>query len=85
MRNNVAGIELAYQTIFVGAVEEADPKLAATIREKIEQLKELVEVSDLKSLDPEKLRAASEELIVVLQTAAPKIGLRSPSLEEIAA
>jgi iron uptake system component EfeO len=84
MRNNVAGIELAYQTIFVGAVEEADPKLAAAIREKIEQLKELVGVSDLKGLDPEKLRGASEELIVALQTAAPKIGLRSPSLEEIA-
>ena len=50
----------------------------------IEQLKELVGVSDLKSLDPEKLRAGSEELIVVLQSAAPKIGLRSPSLEEIA-
>jgi iron uptake system component EfeO len=83
MRNNVAGIELAYQTIFVGAVEEADPKLEAAIRDKIEQLKVLVAVSDLKSLDPEKLRAASEELIVVLQTAAPKIGLRSPSLEEI--
>ena len=84
MRNNVAGIELAYQTIFAEAVDASDPKLAAAIREKIEQLKELVGVSDLKSLDPEKLRGASEELIVVLQTAAPKIGLRSPSLEEIA-
>jgi iron uptake system component EfeO len=84
MRNNVAGIELAYQTIFAGAVDTADPKLAASIREKIDQLKVLVAVSDLKSLDPERLRAASEELIVVLQSAAPKIGLRSPSLEEIA-
>ena len=42
----------------------------------LQQLKVLVGVTDLKSLDPEKLRAASEELIVVLQTAAPKIGLR---------
>jgi iron uptake system component EfeO len=84
MRNNVAGIELAYQTIFLGAVDAGDPKLAAAIQEKIEQLKALVDVSDLKSLEPEKLRAASEELIVVLQTAAPKMGLRSPSLEEIA-
>ena len=48
------------------------------------ELKALVDVPDLKSLEPEKLRAASEELIVVLQMAAPKIGLRSPSLEEIA-
>jgi iron uptake system component EfeO len=84
MRNNVDGIELAHQTIFARAVETGDPKLAAAIREKIEQLKALVDVSDLKSLEPEKLRAASEELIVMLQMAAPKIGLRSPSLEEIA-
>jgi iron uptake system component EfeO len=84
MRNNVAGIELAYSTIFSGAVDAADPKLAAAIRETIRQLKNLVAVSDLRSLDPEKLRAASEKLIVVFQTAAPKIGLRSPSLEEIA-
>jgi iron uptake system EfeUOB component EfeO/EfeM len=83
MRNNVGGIELAYRTIFVGAVDASDPRLASAIREKIERLKALVDVSDLKSLEPEKLRAASEELIVVLQTAAPKIGLRSPSLEEI--
>jgi iron uptake system component EfeO len=84
MRNNVYGIELAYRTIFVGAVEAGDSKLAEALRDKIERLKGLVDVSDLKSLEPEKLRAASEELIVVLQMAAPKIGLRSPSLEEIA-
>jgi iron uptake system component EfeO len=84
MRNNVDGIELAYQTIFAGAVEAGDPKLATAIRDKIEHLKGLVDVSGLKSLEPEKLRAASEELIVVFQMAASKIGLRSPSLEEIA-
>ena len=84
MRNNVDGIELAYRNIFAGAVEAGDPKLAAAIREKIERLKALVDVSELKSLEPEKLRAGSEELIVVLQMAGPKIGLRSPSLEEIA-
>jgi iron uptake system EfeUOB component EfeO/EfeM len=84
MRNNVDGIDLAYRTIFAEAVEGGDPKLAAAIREKIARLKALVDVSDLKSLEPEKLRAASEEVIVVLQMAAPKIGLRSPSLEEIA-
>ena len=83
MRNNVDGIKVAYQTIFAGAVDSRDPKRAAAIREKIEQLKALVDVPDLKKLEPEKLRIASEELIVVLQTAAPTIGLRSPSLEEI--
>ena len=58
--------------------------LAATIRQQIERLKALVAVPDLKSLQSEKLRGASEELIVMLQTAAPKVGLRAPSLEEIA-
>jgi iron uptake system EfeUOB component EfeO/EfeM len=84
MRNNVDGIDLAYRTIFAGAVDAGDPELAATIRHQIERLKALVAVPDLKSLQSEKLRAASEELIVMLQTAAPKVGLRAPSLEEIA-
>jgi iron uptake system component EfeO len=84
MRNNVDGIEIAYETIFAAAVKAGDPKLAPTIPQKIAELKILVGVPDLKSLDPEKLRAASEELIVLLQMAAPEIGLRAPSLEEIA-
>jgi iron uptake system EfeUOB component EfeO/EfeM len=84
MRNNIDGIDLAYRTIFAGAVDAGDPELAATIRQQIERLKALVAVPDLKSLQSEKLRAASEELIVMLQTAAPKVGLRAPSLEEIA-
>jgi iron uptake system component EfeO len=84
MRNNVDGIDLAYRTIFAGAVDAGAPELAATIRQQIERLKALVAVPDLKSLESEKLRAANEELIVMLQTAAPKVGLRAPSLEEIA-
>ena len=84
MRNNVDGIDLAYRTIFAGALDVGAPELAATIRQQIERLKALVAVPDLKSLESEKLRAASEELIVMLQTAAPKVGLRAPSLEEIA-
>jgi iron uptake system component EfeO len=84
MRNNVDGIDLAYRTIFAGAVDAGAPELAATIRQQIERLKALVAVPDLKSLESEKLRAASEELIVMLQTAAPEVGLRAPSLEEIA-
>jgi len=84
MRNNVDGIDVAYRTIFAAAVQQHDPKLAAVIPQKIAELKTEVDVSNLKSLDPGKLRAASEELIVLLQEAAPKIGLRSPTLEEIA-
>ena len=64
--------------------KRAIPSLRRQFHEKIAELKTLVGVPDLKSLDPERLRAASEELIVLLQTAAPEIGLRAPSLEEIA-
>lgn len=84
MRNNVDGIELAYRTIFASAIEARDSNLAAEIQAKIEELKAAVDVAGLKSLDPDKLRAASEEMIIALQMAAPAIGLRAPSLEEIA-
>lgn len=84
MRNNVDGIDTAYRTIFAAAVEESDAKLAAAIPQKIVQLKNEVDARDLKSVDPAKLRTRSEELIVLLQQAAPGIGLRSPTLEEIA-
>lgn len=84
MRNNVDGIDTAYRTIFAAAVEANDAKLAAAIPQKIAELKKEVDIPGLQSIDPAKLRARSEELIVLLQQAAPKIGLRSPTLEEIA-
>ncbi|HEV2099305.1 MAG TPA: EfeM/EfeO family lipoprotein [Stellaceae bacterium] len=84
MQNNVDGIDLAYRTIFAAAVAGRAPELAAAIPQKIAELKTQVDVPDLKSLDPDKLRARSEELIVLLQQAGPKIGLRAPTLEEIA-
>ncbi|MGA8758605.1 MAG: EfeM/EfeO family lipoprotein [Stellaceae bacterium] len=84
MQNNVHGIAIAYQTIFSAGVEAHDVKLAAALQQKIDQLKRLVGVPDLKSLGSEKLRASSEELIVLLQRAGPEIGLRAPTLEEIA-
>ena len=42
----------------------------------------MVKVGDLRNLDGEKLRADSEELVALLQTAAPKMGLGKPTLEE---
>jgi iron uptake system component EfeO len=84
MQNNVDGIDIAYKTIFAAAVAAHDAKLSVEIPEKIAELKTQVDVPDLKGLDPGKLRAQSEELIVLLQQAAPKIGLRAPTLEEIA-
>jgi iron uptake system component EfeO len=83
MRNNADGIAVAYRTIFASTIEARDPKLGAEIQAKIEELKATVDVPDLQSLNPDKLRAASEELIIALQKAAPEIGLRAPSLEEI--
>ncbi len=81
MRNNVGGIDIAYKKIFASALQSADPALAATVQSKIDAMNKLVSVADLQSLDANELRTESEELIIALQSAAPKIGLRSPTLE----
>lgn len=83
MRNNVSGIAVAYKTVFAAALETADPKLAAKTQGTIQQLAALLEVADVKTMEPDKVRAKSEELVVALQEAAPKIGLRTPTLEDI--
>jgi iron uptake system component EfeO len=82
MRSNVDGIALAYRVIFADAMETGDPKLAAAARAAIARLQAAVKISDLRSLDADKLRADSEELVALLQMAAPKIGLNKPTLEE---
>jgi iron uptake system component EfeO len=82
MRNNVDGIDLAYRTLFAPTLGDADPKLAEQIRGEIEHLKRLLSAADLRSVDADTLRKASETLIVSLQTAAPKIGLATPTLED---
>ena len=84
MRNNADGIAVAYDVIFAPSLTRGDPKLAQAAKAKILELQTLVAVDDLRKLDPEKLRATSEELIVALQSSAPKIGLRSPTTEEVA-
>jgi iron uptake system component EfeO len=83
MRNNVFGIQLAYKVIFSAALEAADPKLAAKANETIQRLAALLEVRDVKTTEPDRIRAKSEELVVALQEAAPKIGLKTPTLEDI--
>ncbi len=83
MRNNVAGIDLAYKTVFAAALQAADAKLAQSVQGTVDQLTSLLSVSDLKKLDSEKLRAKTEELVVALQTAAPELGLIKPTLEDI--
>lgn len=84
MQSNADGIELAYRVIFADAIATGDPKLGEAVKTAVEQLKLSVKTSELKSLDGDKLRAQSEELVTLLQIAAPKIGLGKPSLEETA-
>lgn len=83
MRNNVIGIALAYKTVFADAVRSSDANLAGHIQAKIDEMGTLVAASDLKSLDTDALRTKSEDLVIALQTAAPKIGLRAPTLEDL--
>jgi len=81
MRNNVAGIDLAYRTIFASELKSTDPKLADAVGGKLEELRTLLRVRDLKAVDIPTLRRASEELVVALQNASAKLGLRRPTLE----
>ena len=81
MRNNVEGIDLAYRTLFASALAGSDAKIAGQAQDQIDLLKTLVTVPDLKSVDADRLRNASEALVVTLQVAGPKIGLHTPTLE----
>src|SRR6266550_5860057 len=81
MRNNVAGIDFAYRTIFASELKSTDPKLADAVDGKLEELRTLLLVRDLKAVDIPTLRRASEELVVALQNASAKLGLRRPTLE----
>jgi iron uptake system EfeUOB component EfeO/EfeM len=84
MRSNAAGIDLAYRVVFADALEAGDPRLAAAVRAAIARLTAAVRADDLRTLDLDRLRADSEELVALLQSAAPKIGLAPPTLEETA-
>jgi iron uptake system component EfeO len=81
MRNNVAGIEFAYRSVFATALGAADAKLAAAVDARIDQLKAIVAAPDLQHIDIPALRRASEELVIALQDASNKLGLRRSALE----
>jgi iron uptake system component EfeO len=81
MRNNVDGIELAYGTIFASAIDSRDRNLNATAQRQIDELKTMLARRDLRQLEQERLRVLSEELVLTLQTAAPRIALARPTLE----
>jgi iron uptake system component EfeO len=82
MRNNVDGIDIAYRMIFAPVVAASDPKLDADLQGRIGALKSMVDTSDLRRIDADKLRVSSEEFVVTLQNAAPALELRKPTLEE---
>lgn len=81
MRHNVEGIEQAYNTIFATAIESRDPALHGTTQRQIGELKNMLEQSDLRKIDQDRLRVASEDLVVTFQNAAPEIALARPTLE----
>jgi iron uptake system component EfeO len=81
MRNNVAGIDLAYRTIFEATLGAADTGLAEAVDTRIRQLKVIVAAPDLRHVDIPALRRSSEELVVTLQSASAKLGLQRATLE----
>jgi iron uptake system component EfeO len=81
MRNNVDGIELAWRTIFAPTAETRDRRVDAGIRRSLEELKAMVAVGELRHVDPDRLRTATEELVLKLQNAAPLLDLKKPTLE----
>src|SRR5580692_1038661 len=58
MRNNVAGIELAWRTIFAPTAETRDREVDTGMRRSIGELKAMVDVGELRHVDPDRLRAA---------------------------
>ncbi|QPF88311.1 EfeM/EfeO family lipoprotein [Bradyrhizobium genosp. L] len=81
MRNNIAGIDFAYHTIFSAALKPVDGKLDEMVSSRIAQLEAIVATSDLPHVDIADLRRTSEELVVALQGASAKLGLQRPTLE----
>ncbi len=81
MRNNVDGIELAWRTIFAPTAGSRDRQVDAGIRRSVQELKAMVAVGELRSVDPDRLRSATEELVLKLQNAATLLDLKKPTLE----
>ncbi len=81
MRNNVDGIDMAYGTIFAAAIDGSDRTIDTAARHLIDELKSMLAQRDLRQLDQERLRVVSEDLVLTLQNAAPKLALARPALE----
>jgi iron uptake system EfeUOB component EfeO/EfeM len=82
IQQNVEGIAAAYKLALAPSLQARDPKLAARITGKIENLQKLVKVPDMKSVDQPALKNAGEELAVLLQSSAVQLKLKKPALGE---
>ena len=82
IQRNIEGVEEVYKLVFDPVLQTRDPKLAARITDKIEDVKKLVKVADMKSVDQPALKNTAEELAVLLQSAAAKLKLKKPTLGE---
>ena len=83
MRNTADGIETVFRIVFAAEIEARDPGVADALRAKIDRLRALLRIPGLGNLDSRELRAKSEGLIIALQTAAPLLGLKRPSLQDL--
>ncbi len=84
MRNNADGIDAAYRLVFASQLQDRSPALAQQLRTRIDQLKGQLQGANLAAIDGDKIRANSEALVIVLQQAAPVLGLDKPSLSDLA-
>jgi iron uptake system EfeUOB component EfeO/EfeM len=84
MRNNVDGIDAAYQLVFAAALEARDPSLAQALRTKITELRSQLQAANLAAVDADQVRRTSEELVLSFQRAAPALDLDRPSLSDLA-
>ena len=80
IQQNIDGVEAVYKLVFHPSLMMRDPKLAARIVDKIDDVQKLVKVTDMKSVDQPALKNAGEELAVLLQNSAAKLKLKKPAV-----
>jgi iron uptake system EfeUOB component EfeO/EfeM len=75
MQQNVDGIDFAWKTVFADTLKKKDARLAGVIQERIDHLRTLLDVADIKSMDARKVHVAGEELAALMLQSAPSLGL----------